>query len=479
LSKPLLSPEEVKELDKELLDSLDLKEVLNLVGDALFQWFENNISKEQTTTVLVGPGNNGNDGLSLALKLLQHSYQVEVFILGQEDPEPADSARAYYLKNLSSVIKKDFSLEKTSVCVDALFGIGIHSDLRGEASQWVKQANSKEDLLKISVDIPSGVNATTGKAYEPCFRAQHTLTIGCLKPGLLLFPGKEHSGLSHVIEVKPISQRVSKFQQSFFCLPEPSHFLEKISTSAQVHKYKRGKVGVVLCETYPGASLMTAKASQLSGAGYVEVYCPESLIKNCQIEHPSLVFRPYGEDKKLTSLLSDSDCDSFILGPGWDLSIEDFSELLKSDQKILLDGGALNQEGRKLLEESQNSNIVLTPHTGELSRMVEEEDLTKFEKAEKLSHDTAAVVVAKGYDTLICQNKTWITDWNETSLAVAGSGDILAGIIGSFMAQGLTSQDAACAGVGVHRRLGSERKKRTTPDLMLQDLPKIIERVFP
>ncbi len=478
MSKPLLSPEEVEELDKELLDSLDLKEVLDLVGESLFKWFENNISKEQTISILVGPGNNGNDGLSLALKLLNHNYSIEVFVLAQSDPEDVNSARAHYLKKLSSVIKKDFSLEKTSVCVDALFGIGIHSDLRGEASRWVSEANSTNNLLKISIDIPSGVDGTTGKTYEPCFQAQHTLTIGCLKPGLLLFPGKEQCGISHVIGVGPISQRVSKFQQTFFCLPEPSHFLDKISRSAQVHKYKRGKVGVGLCETYPGAALMTAKASQLSGAGYVEVYCPESLIKDCQIEHPSLVFRPYGGGKKLTSLLSDSDSDALVLGPGWDLSIEDFDELLKTDRKILLDGGALNQESLELLKEFKNSNVVLTPHTGELSRMIEEEGLTKLERAKKLNHETSAVVVAKGYDTLICQQKTWITDWNETSLAVAGSGDILAGIIASFMAQGLSSVDAACAGVGVHRLLGSQRRKRTTPDLMLKDLPKIIEQVF-
>ncbi len=471
----ILTSAEVREVDQQLLKKESLIDIIQDVGQALSHWFFKNISKDKKILFLIGPGNNGNDALALGQILLKKSYKVQFLMIETSNNSTERNDLLKSLENSSIVHFED--LQDYDVIVDGLFGIGLDRDLNAEIGQWIHSFNNKE-LVRVAIDVPTGVSSDSGDIYDPCFKAHHTLAIAARKPCHLLAPAMEMCGLVKVVEVPKINKELKRVKAEFQVLPAAQKMIAALPEGRYDHKYSRGKVSVVMCEEYPGAGILCALSAHNSGAGYVEVYCPESMLQLSQLQYPALVFKPYKDKKSLLSLLSEDNSEALILGPGWDLGFVDLSTVVAKEKKLVFDGGLLLPELMGLLKKNIWSEVVLTPHLGELNRLCSNDKMNKVLKAKELAESTGCTLIVKGYDTLVINKMgpIYITDWNSPALAVAGSGDILSGLVGSFLAQGLDVKEAAVVAVDLHR-LVAQGRWRITPEMMLKKIPKVIEKL--
>lgn len=278
----LYSSKDIKQIDQLAVEHISMEELIDEVGVCLAQWFVKNIPKNQRLIVLCGPGNNGKDGQALAKHLASLEYKVESVLALKEN-------------------SIDFA--PYDVVVDAVFGISIDREIpRGLATQ-MKEVNSLDKTV-IAIDVPSGVDANTGKIWGQTFRANITLTIGGLKRGLYLSPALEYVGEVVTIEVPTLKPYFEKIKASGSLLQWQKAWLEKIKPKTSDHKYSRGKLSVVMGANFPGAALLAAYAAQKIGAGYVQIFAPKNLVDKCRIEHPSFVFKEYSSIKNLRELLS-------------------------------------------------------------------------------------------------------------------------------------------------------------------------------
>ncbi|MGH1467726.1 MAG: NAD(P)H-hydrate dehydratase [Bdellovibrionales bacterium] len=471
----ILSKQEVYQIDSDLINSGIKEDDLILeVGKALSLWFIHKKLEHKNILILCGPGNNGNDGLALAHFLYKANFKVSVFF--PEFNKVSNNIPLDIYNNIKHLIVKNFQPEKYLCLVDALFGIGLNQSLKSPYKEVILKCN-KEESHKISIDIPSGVDADTGEIYKPCFNAHDTLAVSCLKRGLLLMPGLKKSGKLHVISVESIENALNK--KTFFCkiLSAQENWKKALTPSEDSHKYKRGKVSFVLGENFPGACLLAAQAARQSGAGYVQIYCPTKLLHECQIHYPGIVFKAYSSMDHLKEKLIKNDSQVLVMGPGW---TDEFPihQIIKPDKIYVLDGGLLQPSLIDTLKNVDTSKVILTPHPGELGRL-SGQTLNKWESLVKLGGLFSGTLVAKGYDTVVYQadEKALITTSNSPFLATAGSGDVLAGLIAGVCSQGLKPLDGACCGVHLHKYLGNDINYGTTPEKIIEEIPNAIRKL--
>jgi hydroxyethylthiazole kinase-like uncharacterized protein yjeF len=356
--------------------------------------------------------------------------------------------------------------------IDGLFGSGLTRPLDGPVQELLQKVNASP-AQRIAVDVPSGVDINNGRVLGEAFRADHTLTIAAPKRGLYLLPGREYCGEIHCIQVDSLSQAIQARPCGTHALP---HFVFRdLRPRRDHHKYSRGVVSVAMSEAYPGAALLSAMAAQQAGAGYVQVWCPLNKLSALQIQYPFLVFHPYENEQDLSRSLVEDQSQSCVVGPGW----KDFPDAIElpehSDKKYVLDGGFLQPKTLRVTR-SLAKQMVITPHQGELRRLLPGESSSRWDQVDTLLRQWDGVIVAKGYDTIIGQgsNRRWITTWNSPTLATAGSGDILTGIIAAFMAQDFSPQQAACLAVDAHRRLPLYHPVCLSPQGMLQRIEAVL-----
>lgn len=443
----LFKRHEIYDIDQSVIGvTQSLKSVVTEVGIALGHWFLENVDISKKILILIGPGNNGKDGLALTDFLKSKSYDVT-----------------------TSVSSPAFSTY--DVIVDCLFGIGLNKNIEGDFKNWIEESN-RSHALKVAIDIPSGVNCDTGETFAPFFQADHTLAVAAHKQGFYLSPGLEACGEIHLIEVDSLKTAVATNPATCSSLNDFS--FEAYQATSHDHKYTRGKVCVVLSEDFPGAALMAAHAAQKAGAGYVLVLCPESLLKTCQVQHPDLVFLGYKNSDELSYLVREEKYQTLVLGSGWTQIPNNFDLQPRNNAKLILDGGFLSSQLFPLLDKIDTSKIVLTPHLGELKRLTGLEQ-SKWEMVQDLTKKFDGTIVAKGYDTIIQQKDlSVITTWNSPALATAGTGDILCGILGSFTAKEDQVFIAAQKAVHLHRLLAKKNPVSASPDFLLNQIEKII-----
>lgn len=453
--KKIYSKENIQNIDQRALESMNIDSLINEVGQCLASWFKKNISKSDRILILTGPGNNGKDGLALAAHLEKDQYQI----------------------NCCSALEiNELSVDKYGVVVDAVFGTSIDRDLPSTLVAIFEQINFT-DKKKVAIDISSGVDANTGKIWGGAFKADHTLAIGGVKRGSYLSPGNEYAGEINVIEVPTLTPYFKRENMDMgHLIVWNSEWLDTIRPKKSDHKYSRGKLSVVMGEKFPGAALMVAYAAQKIGVGYVQIFSPEKILAKGQIEHPSFVFKPYSNVANLVEQLMAEDSDVYSLGSGWTSEVKPFWEFLNNKEKtILLDGGFLIDE--LFGDGSLHENTILTPHTGELKNLSTGE--TKWQQVLNLKEKFPGVVVAKGYDTIIYQQGKEYSISEESSpfLSVAGTGDVLAGMISGLAAQGLELIEAAAMAVYLHNHSAAKINWGLTPEVLIEQLPKSLKEL--
>lgn len=380
------------------------------------------------TLVLCGPGNNGGDGYVIARILRERGAAVAVAALDDPRSEAAIAAREAWGGPVADLSRA----EPSPLLVDALFGTGLSRGLDASACERLTVLSAAAET-KVAIDLPSGVSTDDGALLSPVPDYDLTVTFGALKPAHLLQPAARHMGKIEVADIGIVAESdVSKIEKPRLRRPDPDD-----------HKYKRGLVAIV-GGAMPGAAALAALGAARSGAGYVRLFSTEDI---SGLPH-AIVRKRYADRAGLAGHLADARIGAVVLGPGMGDPHDLFAAVLDCGHPLVLDADALALiDGRPF-----EVPAILTPHEGEFGRMFPELSGSKIERAREAARRLNAIVLLKGPDTVVAapDGRAAISAPLPPALATAGTGDVLAGICGTMLAQLGNPFTAACAAVWLH-----------------------------
>ncbi len=429
--------------------------------------------------VLCGTGNNGGDGFVVARHLLIAGAEVAVFLAGIPGKVAGD-ARAnleafaglggtiYQASEVTSRRLKS-SLERADVVVDALFGTGLSAPLRAPARDWVKAANRAGKPI-VAVDIPSGIDGDTGQVMGDAIQADLTVTFACPKRGHFLVPGMDHRGDLVVADIGiPPSVR-NRLGGAVSLMTAADARARVPARKAAAHKGSFGHVLVIGASVgMTGAATLAAKGALAAGAGLATVAAPEGLNDILEQKLTEAMTLPMPETAQRTlaegalkPLLEAAAARSVaVLGPGIARHPET-ARLVRAftrdyDGPLVLDADGLNAWAGRMKEfPRRTAPTVLTPHPGEMARLTGQKaagiQADRMEAAWALARRIEAVVVLKGAHTVVADpfGGVRVNPTGNPALATGGTGDVLAGMVGAYLAQGLAAPDAAALAAYVH-----------------------------
>jgi len=429
--------------------------------------------------VVAGPGNNGGDGYVAARKLHAGGRQVDVWRLGDPSRLKGDAARNHAAVEQSGVPVHSSAaalpLRSGDVALDAIFGTGLSRAPEGDAADAIRQLLRwrAEGVRVLAVDLPSGLSSDTGRAFDPCVTADLTVTFGAQKVGLALEPGASLAGTIEIADIGLAAVTSSTW------LLEPGDGPRWLPVRrADTNKGTYGHLLVVAgSRGKTGAAALAGLAALRSGVGLCTVATPADALSDVQGHAPELmgVGLPASAvlgPSHLDALLAAAEGkDALVIGPGIPRGSETHAllgELLRRlDLPVLLDADALNAvAGHVEVLDRSAAPVVLTPHPGEMARLgdrtVNEVQRDRLDTARTFARDHRAVVVLKGARTLVAEpgGQTRVNPTGNPGMASGGTGDVLSGMIGAFLAQGLSPFDAASVGVLAHGLAGDAAARR-------------------
>lgn len=439
-----------------------------------------------SVTVVCGPGNNGGDGFIAARILRERGMSVRVVLLGAAESLAGDAAIAFTRWDGQVLPVAALRQGAPDVYIDALFGAGLTRPLAGDAADAVAVMNAAGRPI-IAVDVPSGLSGDTGQADGPVVRASEAVTFFRLKPGHLLQPGRALCGPVTVADIGILPEVLDAIGAKAF-RNEPALWRDVWPHhAADTHKFRRGAVAVVAGGIAGvGAPRLSGRAALRIGAGLVTILCePEALPAHAARGPDALMQRAVSDAAALRAFLEDPRIAVALAGPalGFETrAAEMVKTLAASDRPIVFDADALTLiagplGGPAAALSHRGASTVLTPHEGEFDRLFGKEpeiagEVSKLERARKAAASANAVVVYKGADTVIAapDGRAAVNATGSAALATAGTGDVLAGLVGGLLAQGMPAFEAASAAVWLHGRAGQERGL----GLIADDLPETI-----
>jgi NAD(P)H-hydrate epimerase len=378
------------------------------------------------------------------------------------------------------------TLEGAKLIVDALFGAGLNRPLEGVAATIVETLD-KSKMRVLSVDVPSGLNGTTGVSVGPVVQAERTVTFFRRKPGHLLLPGRDLCGTLTLAKIGIPDSVLEEIKPQTWA-NAPELWLSKFPLVRRAgHKYDRGHAVVVSGPPeHTGAARLGARGALRAGAGLVTMACPHDSLGVNAVHLTAIMLLPFEGERGLAELLSDKRKNAVLLGPA--LGVGEATRwlvaaALASGAATVLDADAITSFAGEtgalasLIANIDGRPVVLTPHEGEFKRLFPEMGAgSKLERARAASAALGAVIVLKGNDTVIAapDGRAAINENAPPYLATAGSGDVLGGFVVGLLAQGMPAFEAACAAVWLH----GETAAVFGPGLIAEDLPEHLPRVL-
>jgi hydroxyethylthiazole kinase-like uncharacterized protein yjeF len=439
--------------------------------------------------VVTGPGNNGGDGFVAARLLAERGYEVRVSFVGDPEKLKGDAALAFDRWSGPTEAASPVSLTDCDIVVDALFGAGLDRDVEGLARGMIRAMNAS-GVPVIAVDLPSGINGTTGAVMGVAVKASHTVTFFRRKPGHLLLPGRLHCGTIEVADIGIPESVLATIKPNTFA-NEPALWRASFPVpQPDGHKYGRGHT--VVCSGGPastGAARLAARGALRAGSGLVTLASPRAALTVNAAASLAVMVRPVDGAEELTGLLADKRHNAVVLGPGGGVGPamrEAVLAVLASEAGVVLDADALTSFADQPAAlfaaiASHKGGTVMTPHDGEYNRIFnvisnKYKANSKLEKARLAAQESGAVVLLKGADTVVAapDGRAAIADNAPPTLATAGSGDVLAGMIAGLLAQGMPAFEAASCAVWLH----GEAAASFGPGLIAEDLPDELPRVY-
>jgi hydroxyethylthiazole kinase-like uncharacterized protein yjeF len=411
-------------------------------------------------TVVAGPGNNGGDGFVAARLLADRRYRVRLLVRGERLSTGAGEAAKRWTGPVEAATPE--ALAGAALLIDALFGAGLDRPLAGPARQIVEAMNAS-GLPILAIDLPSGINGTTGAVMGAAVRASRTVTFFRRKVGHLLLPGRVHCGPVEVADIGIRPDVLAEIRPRAFA-NDPvlwgAHFpFPRIDG----HKYSRGHAVVVSGQqSTTGAARLAARAALRAGAGLVTVASPRDALPIHAAANAAVMVRPVEGAEELKTYLTDRRLNAVVLDAD---ALTSFAD----DPQRLFEAIAARAD----------QPTVLTPHEGEFARLFGAEGAplqSKSERATRAARTSGAVVVLKGPDTVIAHpdGRTAINQNAPPWLATAGTGDVLAGMVAGLLAQAMPAFEAASAAVWLH----GEAAMLAGPGMISEDLAELLRSVY-
>jgi len=464
--------------------SLDLMENAgrSVVDEIVRRW------SPRPAVVLCGPGNNGGDGFVAARHLLARGWPVRLALLGDRDRLNGDSAAmAARWTGAVGDLSRD-SLQGAELVVDAIFGAGLARALDGVARDVVLALNDSKAVV-VAVDVPSGLHGDLARPLDGldgvAVQADLTVTFFRKKPAHVLMPGRLWCGGTIVADIgipaavldgiRPrIFENGPALWSAGFPWPQPLG-----------HKYARGHAVVVSGPAHAtGAARMAARAALRAGAGLVSVASPPDAVPVNATALTAVMVKPFSGAAGLARLLEDARLNTVVIGPGCGVgrqTQELVAAVLASRAAAVLDADALtsfSEDPNALFLQLRESGV-LTPHVGEFDRICPgllDRATTRIEAAREAAAVAKCSLLLKGPDTVVAavDGRVAVNTDAPPDLATAGAGDVLSGIIGGLLAQGMNSFEAATAGAWLH----GDAARRFGPGLIAEDLPDLLPAVL-
>ncbi|GMQ86262.1 MAG: bifunctional ADP-dependent NAD(P)H-hydrate dehydratase/NAD(P)H-hydrate epimerase [Acidimicrobiia bacterium] len=456
--RPIITPAESARLDTAATEAIET--LMERAGFAIaVAAAEMGVGYGHTVTVLAGRGNNGGDGYVAAKYLARRGAQVTVRSLGFPTgvDSPARKAATTAVRAGVTVLRIGRP-EPADLVIDALFGVGFRGKLADEIVPWTKL-----EIPVLAVDVPSGIDATTGDTAGAAFTADVTVTFQAAKTGHFLGQGPDRSGVLRIVDIGLDEPRAE------FLLCEASDAPLPVR-QRRAHKWSAGSVAVVGGSPgITGAAMLAARSALRAGAGAASIVCAASLVPIYAALDPGVMAAGVGDSDSFRTrdvsrvLEVAGRYDVLVVGPGLGPVDPEFVEGLLAgwDGPLVLDADGINALDGVAALASRTAPSVITPHAGEFARLSGED--ASYHAAERLADKSGTLVLLKGSPTFVTDGtETWAVTTGGPELATIGTGDVLAGMLGAFIAGGLPEHVAARSAAYHHGVAGSRLAKSGT-----------------
>ena len=440
--------------------------------------------------VLAGPGNNGGDGFVAARLLAQRGFNVDLMLAGEVARLKGDAAAAAAKWKGPVAPPQPDGFANARVIVDALFGAGLDRPAEGHARAMIEAMNAQAAPI-LAIDLPSGINGSTGAVMGTAVKATQSVTFFRKKVGHMLLPGRLHCGRVSVADIGiPATVLAEIGVQTFENTPQ---LWRGVFPRAQVggHKYDRGHAVVVSGPLWStGAARLAARAALRAGAGLVTIASPRDALAVNAAASLAVMVRPVDGASELAEFLTDRRLNTVALGPGLGVgasTCEAVLTALSGERAVVLDADAITSfagDPARLadaLRARGGKPTLMTPHEGEFQRYFAPLDQrtkvgSKLERARLAASLVGATIVLKGPDTVVTapDGRAAIAANAPPYLATAGAGDVLTGMAAGLLAQGMPAFEAAAAAVWFH----GEAALAVGPGLISEDLPEALAKVY-
>ncbi len=497
---PVIECNEMRNIEKTAVENgCTYLSLMESAGRKTAEFTEKIINSKNFVNILIicGKGNNGGDGFVAARLLSENENNYNISVILADGKPTTDDAKTNFRRipkcveiieyNTSS--EKCFTLIKNAdMIIDAIYGIGFRGELNEKIKALVDACNQSKNAVRISVDLPSGAVCDSGKVNNGCFSADYTVTFTALKPLHVLYPSADFCG---DVRIEYVGIPYDIIKNSNFIMETTdeyikSHPLEKKKKS--VHKGINGTL-FSLCGSYgmAGAAIMSGAAALRTGVGLVRAAVPKSIYELVASQLPEAVFMPLKQNddgtvsieefnKILYDVLEKSTALLMGCGLGTGDDLSDLISLLieNSTKPIVLDADGINSICMNIdILKKAKSPVILTPHPGEMARLIfgstKEVQNNRYNIAKEFSEKYNVILVLKGANTLVAVpgGKVYVNMTGNNGMAKGGSGDVLAGMIGSFLAQGMSAEQAAVYGVYYHGLAGDLCSEKFSSRAML------------
>lgn len=483
----VVTSQQMREIDRKALEENNLSDLILMenAGLRIFQRLKNIYPGLRLKKVIIfaGSGNNGGDGFVVARHLYNYGVKAKVFLLA-----PFHKIKGEAGENLNIIEKMGVELievetvkleeiqevvQKFDLIIDAILGTGLQGRVTGLKAKIIDLVNVAGKEV-VAIDVPSGLNADTGKIEGPCIKATHTITLALPKIGLMLFPGASFAGKVTIedIGIPSCLLKNNKIKTNMVTKEIVKSLLPFRATYS--HKGSFGKVLILAGSVgMTGAAYLASEAAIRSGTGIVILGIPRSLNQIMEVKLTEVMTLPLAETKK-QSLGEDAEetilklmKDFSVLGIGPGISRELETQRLvrkiieKSNIPLVVDADAIYALSKDTnILKKVKVPLVITPHPGEIAKLINKSiDYildNQLDIAREIAQEFGIMVVLKGARTIVAnkEGEAYINIGDNSGMATGGTGDVLTGIICSLIAQGADSFSAAIAGVYIHSLAG-------------------------
>lgn len=496
-----LSPETIKQADALAVEKYGISELclMKKAAKSCFEYIYSDLCASDKILILCGKGNNGGDGYEIARILKKEWFDVSVVNVFDCAPV-TETAKTVYNDCINCGVNIYPSdswrklAQKATVIIDAVFGVGFYGKIEGD-SEIGKMLDfcNQTDAKRIAIDTPSGINSKDGRTCGVAFKADTTITMAYIKTGMLSYPAKEYCGEIRIADIGYPEELHNEIPKDAL-VPDDEYVSAVLpKRKANTHKGTYGRL-LMYCgsENMTGAAILSANAALRSGAGLVNIARDEKTVKILQNHLTEPVFSYISDENKCKEVLSLCEKASAVLiGCGMGRAESDknvlFSLIKNAKCNLIIDADGINcLSGNTLILKEADKTPVITPHPLEFARLIgksaDEVQSDRINLAKDFAKEHCCVVVLKGASTVIASHdgRLAVNTTGNSGLSKGGSGDVLAGLIASFCAQGISAFDSAVLGVYLHGKAADILKEKISEyGLLPSDLPMEIAKLLP